>query len=121
MEEVVETSQMPEELKGLAGVDGISVSDGLLYCGSAGDFVNFLESFYQDIDIQADEIEDAFIIGLHGSGFHSCFRSGCRKPLGGLGVQQPDPGAACGPTHLHESQPARPTLHHRCGEVYQAV
>ncbi len=60
MGEKMADRQIPEELFGLSQVEGISVSDGLLYCGSVRDFENFLESFYQDIDSRADEIEAAF-------------------------------------------------------------
>ena len=52
--------QVPEELIGLSEVEGISISDGLMYCGSVRDFEKFLESFYRDIESRADEIEDAF-------------------------------------------------------------
>ena len=44
----------------LSKVDGISLMDGLQYCGSLRDFEKFLESFYDDIEDNANTIEDAY-------------------------------------------------------------
>lgn len=52
-------TDIPEELQGLAKVDGIDISDGLKYCGGAKAFIKFLSSFYSFIDSKSDEIEKA--------------------------------------------------------------
>ena len=44
----------------LSKVDGISLMDGLQYCGSLKDFDKFLESFYHDIEENAALIEEAY-------------------------------------------------------------
>ena len=41
-------------------MDGISLMDGLQYCGSLKDFDKFLESFYHDIEENAALIEEAY-------------------------------------------------------------
>lgn len=47
----------------LSKVDGISLMDGLKYCGSLKDFDKFLESFYCDIDYNAQVLEDSYASG----------------------------------------------------------
>lgn len=47
----------------LSKVDGISLMDGLTYCGSLKDFDKFLESFYNDIDYNASILEDSYSKG----------------------------------------------------------
>ena len=44
----------------LSKVDGISLMEGLQYCGSLKDFDKFLESFYHDIEESAQFIEEAY-------------------------------------------------------------
>lgn len=44
----------------LSKVDGISLMDGLQYCGSLKDFDKFLEAFYTDIEDNANTLEDAY-------------------------------------------------------------
>ena len=44
----------------LSGVNGISVSDGLKYCGSTAAFIKFINSFYGSIEKKAADIEEAF-------------------------------------------------------------
>lgn len=41
-------------------IDGITISAGLEACGNEKLFTKFLTSFYNNIDIKADEIEDAY-------------------------------------------------------------
>lgn len=41
-------------------IEGISISDGLKYCGSQKAFEKFLTSFYNFIDSKSAEIEDAY-------------------------------------------------------------
>ncbi len=53
-------NNIPQALKGLSEIDGLSVMDGLKYCGSVKDFDKFLESFYCDIDGKALELENAY-------------------------------------------------------------
>ncbi|WP_287389333.1 Hpt domain-containing protein [Lachnospira sp.] len=51
---------VPQELIGLSGVEGISISDGLRYCGSVREFDKYLKSFYLDIDEKVSELEKSF-------------------------------------------------------------
>ena len=44
----------------LSKVDGISIMEGLQYCGSLKDFEKFLDSFYHDIEESAMLIEEAY-------------------------------------------------------------
>lgn len=44
----------------LSKVDGISIMEGLQYCGSLKDFEKFLDSFYHDIEESATLIEEAY-------------------------------------------------------------
>ena len=44
----------------LSKVDGISIMEGLQYCGSLKDFEKFLDSFYHDIEESATFIEEAY-------------------------------------------------------------
>ncbi|SFD05506.1 response regulator [Butyrivibrio sp. YAB3001] len=46
-----------EELK---SVDGISVSEGLYYCGNQKALLKFLTTFYKNIDGKAQEIQEAY-------------------------------------------------------------
>ncbi|WP_044912699.1 Hpt domain-containing protein [Butyrivibrio sp. WCE2006] len=41
-------------------IEGISVSDGLNFCGTQKAFLKFLNTFYGNIDTKSDEIEDAY-------------------------------------------------------------
>lgn len=54
------TVEIPEELRGLSRVDGISLEDGLQYCGNPASFKKFLASFYSHIDAKANELEEAY-------------------------------------------------------------
>ncbi len=45
---------------GLADIEGISVEDGLKYCGSEAAFKKFLNTFCESIDNKSNEIEDAY-------------------------------------------------------------
>ena len=63
MEAVIRENYIPEELVMLSGVEGISISDGLRYCGGVREFDRFLESFYQDIDFKSSELESAYYRG----------------------------------------------------------
>ncbi|SFO01772.1 hypothetical protein SAMN04487831_10645 [Pseudobutyrivibrio sp. UC1225] len=51
---------VPQELIGLSEIAGISISDGLHYCGSLRDFEKFLDSFYEDIDFKSADIENSY-------------------------------------------------------------
>lgn len=44
----------------LKEIEGISVSDGLNFCGTQKAFLKFLNTFYGNIDTKSDEIEDAY-------------------------------------------------------------
>ena len=44
----------------LSKVEGISVMDGVQYCGSLKDFEKFLDSFYEDIEDNSNVIEEAY-------------------------------------------------------------
>lgn len=55
-----EKIEIPAELKPLSGVEGLSLAEGLYFCGSAGAFLKFLDTFYKSIDNKAAEIEAAF-------------------------------------------------------------
>ena len=44
----------------ISEIEGISLSDGLLYCGSRAALDKFLNTFYNKIEIKAAEIEDAY-------------------------------------------------------------
>ena len=56
----VQEEVLPEYLSWLYEIDGISVADGIMYCGNAEFFEKFLTSFYESIDEKADEISNAF-------------------------------------------------------------
>lgn len=60
MGDAIKDNSVPQELIGLSGVDGISISDGLRYCGSVRDFDKYLKSFYLDIDEKIAELEKSF-------------------------------------------------------------
>ncbi|MDC7280748.1 Hpt domain-containing protein [Butyrivibrio fibrisolvens] len=60
MGDAIKDNSVPQELIGLSGVDGISISDGLCYCGSVRDFDKYLKSFYLDIDEKIAELEKSF-------------------------------------------------------------
>ncbi|WP_408071057.1 Hpt domain-containing protein [Butyrivibrio sp. JL13D10] len=47
----------------LEEIDGISVKDGLFYCGTEKAFLKFLNSFYKNIQTKAGEIEEAYRTG----------------------------------------------------------
>ena len=51
---------VPQELIGLSEIGGVSISDGLRYCGSLRDFERFLDSFYEDIDLKSSDIENSY-------------------------------------------------------------
>ncbi|WP_090165672.1 hypothetical protein [Pseudobutyrivibrio sp. 49] len=53
--------QVPEELIGLSEVEGISISDGLMYCGSVRDFEKFLESFFRILKAERTKSKDCFM------------------------------------------------------------
>ena len=56
-----EVREMDEKvIEILSGVEGISVSDGLLYCGSTAAFIKFINSFYSSIEKKAADIKEAF-------------------------------------------------------------
>ena len=44
----------------LSGVEGISVKEGLEYCGSAAAFIKFIKTFYGSIEKKAQDIKDAY-------------------------------------------------------------
>ncbi len=44
----------------LKEIEGISVSDGVNFCGTQKAFLKFLNTFYGNIDTKSDEIEDAY-------------------------------------------------------------
>lgn len=44
----------------LSGIEGISVKDGLEYCGSAAAFIKFIKTFYGSIEKKAQDIKDAY-------------------------------------------------------------
>lgn len=44
----------------LKNVEGISISDGLKYCGSSAAYAKFIKSFYTSIDKKALDIEKAY-------------------------------------------------------------
>ncbi|MCR5558343.1 MAG: Hpt domain-containing protein [Butyrivibrio sp.] len=44
----------------LSGVEGISVADGLEYCGSTAAFIKFIKTFYYSIEKKAQDIKDAY-------------------------------------------------------------
>lgn len=52
--------EIPEELKILENIDGISIKEGLDFCGSSKAFLKFLNTFYSSIDYKIAEIKDAF-------------------------------------------------------------
>ncbi|WP_029231055.1 Hpt domain-containing protein [Butyrivibrio sp. VCB2006] len=52
--------EIPEELKILQNIEGISITDGLNFCGSSKAFLKFLNTFYNSIDYKSKEIQDAF-------------------------------------------------------------
>ncbi len=52
--------EIPAELKQLSDVEGISLAEGLFFCGSAGALLKFLNTFYKSIDGKAAEIEEAY-------------------------------------------------------------
>ena len=52
--------EIPEELKMLENIDGISIKDGLDFCGSSKELLKFLHTFYSSIDFKLAEIKDAF-------------------------------------------------------------
>lgn len=55
--------KIPYALMGLADIEGLSVLDGLRFCGSIREFEKFIDSFYQDIENKAVEIESAYESG----------------------------------------------------------
>ncbi len=57
-----DNSEYSEMLRVLSGVEGISIENGLEFCGSAPAFFKFLTRFYNSIDSKAKEIEDAYNI-----------------------------------------------------------
>ena len=59
-EEAEEIVEIPKELKKLENVEGITLVDGLKYCGSSKALLTFLNSFYGSIDNKSKEIEEAF-------------------------------------------------------------
>ena len=52
--------EIPEELKILENIDGISIKEGLDFCGSSKAFLKFLNTFYSSIDYKLAEIKEAF-------------------------------------------------------------
>ncbi len=44
----------------LNDIEGISMADGLMYCGSDAAYLKFINSFYHSIDQKADDIESAY-------------------------------------------------------------
>ena len=60
MDAIMSEYTVPQEFIELTEVEGISISDGLRYCGSIRDFERFLESFYLDIDTKASELEASY-------------------------------------------------------------
>jgi HPt (histidine-containing phosphotransfer) domain-containing protein len=52
--------EIPEELKILENIDGISIKEGLDFCGSPKAFLKFLNTFYSSIDYKLAEIKEAF-------------------------------------------------------------
>ncbi len=60
MDIYMEKEHIPESLMGLADVEGISVMDGLRFCGGVKDFEQFLDSFYEEIEDRASELEIAY-------------------------------------------------------------
>ncbi len=59
----MDEQQIPKELVGLSGIEGISIIDGVHFCGGIRDFDNFLEAFYEDIDDKSAEMESAYQSG----------------------------------------------------------
>ncbi len=57
-----DTPDVPVNLKeeDIFDIDGITIEDGLKYCGSMDAFKKFLNTFYDTIDSKSDEIEDAY-------------------------------------------------------------
>ncbi|WP_026509397.1 Hpt domain-containing protein [Butyrivibrio sp. LC3010] len=47
----------------LKKIDGISLTDGLNFCGTKKAFLKFLNTFYSNIDSKSDEIEKAYKSG----------------------------------------------------------
>ena len=47
----------------LSKIDGITLMDGLKYCGSLRDFDKFLEAFYVDIESNSDLLEETYKSG----------------------------------------------------------
>ena len=60
MDAIMSEYAVPQEFIELSEVDGISISDGLRYCGSIKDFQRFLEAFYLDIDGRAAELDASY-------------------------------------------------------------
>jgi HPt (histidine-containing phosphotransfer) domain-containing protein len=47
-------------IENLKKIKGLSVSDGLLYCGSIPAYIKFINSFYNSIDKKSSDIEEAY-------------------------------------------------------------
>ena len=59
----MENQQIPQFVMELSEIEGITVSDGLNYCGTYKDFDKFLEAFYMDIEPKSSELVDAYTRG----------------------------------------------------------
>ena len=59
-EYAAEEEGLPEELSWLNDTEGISVSDGMRFCGGMEAFVKSLTTFYDTLAENADAIEDAY-------------------------------------------------------------
>ena len=51
---------LPEDASWLYEVDGLSVEDGLKYCGMPKQFIKFVNAFYDTMDEKSGEIEKAY-------------------------------------------------------------
>ena len=60
MDQAAINKYLPEEYLGLTEIEGISIVDGLNFCGSIRDFDIFLESFYLEIDARIEDIETSY-------------------------------------------------------------
>lgn len=51
--------EVPEELKKLENIDGLSLSEGMYYCGSSKAYIKFLNTFFHTIDNRGQEIKES--------------------------------------------------------------
>ena len=51
--------EVPEELKKLENIDGLSLSEGMYYCGSSKAYIKFLNTFFHTIDNRVQEIKES--------------------------------------------------------------